>query len=141
VGKLVSIFYALYFLKCYNQKMEKKNKNTIYKETRPWGFFTQFTHNKKSTVKILHIKKNSMLSLQFHKKREEFWYVLEGQGYVIIEDKKIKAIPGKTFTVNKKSKHRIITEDFELKILEISTGNFDENDIVRLEDKYNRIDK
>ena len=121
--------------------MDQKNNNTIYKEKRPWGHFTQFTQNKKSTIKILNIKKNSMLSLQFHNNREEFWYVLEGKGFVIIDNKKKRASEGNSFFIKKKSKHRIITEESELKILEIATGNFNENDIVRLEDKYNRIKK
>lgn len=43
---------------------------------RPWGGFIKFTENKPCTVKILQIKKDESLSLQSHKSREEFWYLI-----------------------------------------------------------------
>lgn len=106
---------------------------------RPWGNFIQFTNNEKSTVKILQVKPKKKLSYQFHKKREEFWVVLSGDPIIVINDKEFQSKKGQYFVIKKEDKHRIIGGKKHGKILEISFGNFDENDIVRLEDDYNRI--
>jgi len=46
---------------------------------RPWGGFIKFIDNKPCTVKILQIKKGEALSLQSHKLRDEFWYLISGK--------------------------------------------------------------
>ncbi|MBN2880921.1 phosphomannose isomerase type II C-terminal cupin domain [Candidatus Woesearchaeota archaeon] len=109
-----------------------------YEETRPWGKFEQFTHNEKSTVKIITVNPNSKLSLQYHEKRDEFWKILEGEGKIILNDKTLEAKQGDEFHIQKLTKHRAITENNKLVILEISTGEFQENDIIRIEDEYSR---
>lgn len=45
---------------------------------------------------------------------------------------------GETISIPKKTKHRASALDSECVILEIAYGKFEENDIVRLEDDYNR---
>ena len=110
-----------------------------YTEQRPWGNFEQFCHNEKTTVKIIQVKPYEATSLQFHYYRDEFWRVIEGNGKIIIGKETIEVQKGDEFFVNRETNHQIITSSSSLSILEISFGNFDENDIVRLEDKYNRI--
>ena len=112
-----------------------------YKEERPWGNFEQFCHNEQVTVKIINVKPNEQLSLQFHNKRDEFWQIVQGQALIIIGDKVIEGKTDDEFFIPKKTNHRIETKDSSVKILEVSYGHFDENDIVRLEDKYNRNSK
>jgi len=107
--------------------------------TRPWGSFIEFTKNKPSTVKILVVNKGEEFSLQFHKNREEFWRVLSGTPTIIIGDKEFVAKEGDEFIVKKGEKHRVRAKDKEARILEISFGEFDEGDIVRIEDKYGRV--
>ncbi len=109
--------------------------------TRPWGSFIEFTKNKLSTVKILIVNPGEEFSLQYHKNREEFWYVLSGSPTVIIGNEKFIAEKGDEFIVKKGEKHRISAKDTEVRILEISFGEFDEDDIVRIEDKYGRTNK
>jgi mannose-6-phosphate isomerase-like protein (cupin superfamily) len=106
--------------------------------TRPWGSFIEFTKNKSSTVKILIVNKGEEFSLQFHKKREEFWRVLKGNPTVIIRNEEFIAEEGEEFTIKRGEKHRISAKDTEVQILEISFGEFEEDDIVRIEDKYGR---
>ncbi len=113
-------------------------KNKQIDSERPWGGFTRFTLNEQSTVKILDVKPNSKLSLQFHNNRKEFWFVLGGEGKVQIKDDILDAKKGDEFFIKTGDKHRIMTQDSELKILEISFGEFDEDDIVRVEDEYGR---
>jgi mannose-6-phosphate isomerase-like protein (cupin superfamily) len=109
---------------------------------RPWGGFIKFVDNKPCTVKILEIKKGESLSLQSHKLREEFWYIISGRVKVIsgtktnkLKSKTLKE--GEFIQIPKKILHR--AEGIRpSKILEISTGKFKENDEIRYEDKYGR---
>lgn len=112
-------------------------KEKIKKEERPWGLFREFTKNEKSTVKILEIEKGEELSLQKHKNREELWYFLT-EGIVQLGDKKIEMEEGESIKIPKEEPHRIIAKENKVKVIEISFGDFDEKDEIRLEDKYNR---
>jgi len=106
-------------------------------EKRPWGNFMQFAKNSKCTVKILFVKAYEELSLQKHKKRKEMWYFLT-TGYVQIGNKKKKIKEGESVVINKNTPHRLFSLNKPVKVLEVSFGNFDENDEIRLEDKYGR---
>ena len=105
---------------------------------KPWGCFEQFTHNEQTTVKIIFIEKESSLSLQYHKNRSEFWHILAGSPVITIGDKKINAKPGDDFMIEKMEHHQIEAKEDTVQLLEIAYGDFDENDITRLEDKYGR---
>ena len=109
-----------------------------YREERPWGKFEQFTHNEQTTVKIISVNPNEELSLQYHDKRDEFWRVLDGNPILVIGDELVRAEPGDEFFVPRGINHRIMSEETPVHILEIAFGEFDEQDIVRLNDKYHR---
>jgi mannose-1-phosphate guanylyltransferase/mannose-1-phosphate guanylyltransferase/mannose-6-phosphate isomerase len=111
----------------------------IYEEKRPWGSFRRFTNNEISTVKILSIKAGEALSLQYHDKRDEFWRVLSGSPDIIVGERKETAHVGDEFFITRGIHHRILAPDEDAQILEIAFGEFDENDIVRLEDDYHRV--
>ncbi|MES2953470.1 MAG: phosphomannose isomerase type II C-terminal cupin domain [Patescibacteria group bacterium] len=108
-------------------------------KTLPWGSFDQFVHETPCTVKILTINPGEALSLQRHKKRDEFWHVLEGEGTLQIGDEMIAIEKGTNHFISRNSLHRVSAKSDAVKILEISLGEFDESDIERLEDKYGRI--
>ena len=110
-----------------------------YEEKRPWGKFERFTQNEISTVKILTVEANQQLSVQYHHKREEFWRVIKGACEVILGEEIHKAEEGDEFFIPKETKHSIKTNDSKVEVLEISFGEFDENDIVRTEDRYGRV--
>lgn len=110
-----------------------------YGEKRPWGGFEQFTHNEKSTVKILTIKPRERLSLQYHKKRKEFWRVLDGSVKVTVGKKIFTAKKGDEVIIPKKTQHRAQAFSKPVRILEIALGDFDESDNVRIEDDYGRV--
>lgn len=111
----------------------------IYQEERPWGFFRRFTDDIPSTVKILVVKPNEELSLQSHKKRKEFWRVIKGSGIFRIEDEEHSVKVGDEQSILVGTKHQIKARTSGIEVLEISLGEFDEDDIVRYEDKYGRI--
>ena len=111
----------------------------IYSEIRPWGRFEKFHENKSCTVKLIYVNANSRLSLQYHKKRSEFWKVIKGTAVVEIDKKTIVLKEGETTTIPRQAKHRVLALESDCIILEIAYGRFDENDIVRLEDDYHRV--
>ncbi len=107
-------------------------------EKRPWGGFREFVENEKDTVKILFIKKGEAFSLQKHHYRDEFWRVLSGDPDITIGEKTVRAKVGDEFEILPEMKHQISASVNDVEILEISRGKFDEEDIVRIEDKYGR---
>ena len=106
--------------------------------TRPWGNFRQFTRNSPSTVKIITVNPNESLSLQSHAKRGEFWRVLTGSGSFVIGDDTYTVSVGDEYAVPMGAKHRMKSGVDGMSVLEIATGDFDEEDIIRYEDKYGR---
>ena len=109
-----------------------------YEEHRPWGTFREFIKNEKSTVKIITVQPLQALSLQTHTSRDEFWHVLSGSGTMTIGDKNLEALPGAEFSVPRSTEHRIEGGPEGLTVLEIAVGDFDENDIIRINDRYGR---
>ena len=105
---------------------------------RPWGKFSQYVLNRKCTVKIITINKNQSLSKQIHKKRAEFWVILDKGIIAEIKNKKFKKRPNQEITIPKNTPHRASATK-KARFLEISFGYFDEKDEIRLEDKYGRL--
>ncbi len=109
---------------------------------RPWGGFIKFIDNKRCTVKILRFKNGGSLSLQSHKLREEFWYIISGKAKIILgrsqTSLKTRILKENQFVlIPRKYLHR--AEGIgSCQILEISTGTFKENDEIRYWDKYGR---
>lgn len=114
-------------------------KPNIFQIERPWGNFRQFTQNEKSTIKIITVKPNEILSLQSHKHRSEFWKVISGSGTVEIGAIKINTTIGDEHEIKVEEKHRLGAGPDGIKVLEIATGDFDEEDIIHYEDKYGRV--
>lgn len=109
-----------------------------YIEERPWGKFEQFCYNEKVTVKIITVKPNSKLSLQYHNHRDEFWKIISGTGQIVLGDQIIDVKVGDDFFIPRQTHHRIMTNENTMEVMEISFGKFNEKDIVRLNDEYGR---
>lgn len=109
------------------------------REIRPWGNFERFTENEPSTVKILTLEPNKRFSLQKHTKRSEFWRVIGGSGLITVEEQEFEVAIGDEVFINVGELHRAQGGDEGLKLLEIAFGEFDENDIERIEDDYGRV--
>jgi mannose-1-phosphate guanylyltransferase len=108
-------------------------------ESRPWGHFERFTLNEKCTVKLIYLDGGKRLSLQYHNNRAEFWKVVKGPVKVQIGNDTIRVLQtGESLTITAKTIHRLIGMSDAAIILEIATGEFDESDIVRIEDDYKR---
>jgi mannose-6-phosphate isomerase-like protein (cupin superfamily) len=114
-------------------------KSDVFQIERPWGNFRQFTYNDPSTIKIITVKPNEILSLQSHQKRSELWHVIAGDGTVEIGEIKKNTIVGDEHQIQIGQKHRLGAGPNGIQVLEIAVGDFDENDIIRYEDKYGRV--
>lgn len=103
-----------------------------------WGYFDTYIQNKPCTVKMLVVNPHEALSLQYHHYRDEYWILIEGHPHIKIRDREYFPEPGAEFSIGREEVHRIVARHDLVRIIEISTGHFDEKDIVRLEDKYGR---
>lgn len=108
-------------------------------DKRPWGEEIWITDKKPSMVKVITVFPGEKNSLQYHQNRDEYWKIISGNGTAIIDDKEVKLVAGVDCFVPRKVKHRMIGGTEDLILLELAFGDFDEKDIVRLEDKYGRI--
>lgn len=116
-----------------------KNKLNMA-ELRPWGNYVVIKEAENYKIKIIEVKKKGKLSYQYHNYRAETWIILEGHGEITLNGNLTSVSEGDTFIIPKGEKHRIENTGSEnLKFIEVQTGTyFGEDDIVRLEDKYNR---
>ena len=112
----------------------------LIKVEKPWGRFEQYTHNILSTVKIITVDPGGTLSLQYHHHRDELWVVLDPGAKVELGEKVLHPEAGEKLFIPRETTHRLSCEgERPVRILEVSFGEFDEDDIVRLEDAYGRI--
>lgn len=106
---------------------------------KPWGKFEQYTHNILSTVKVITVQRGGALSLQYHHRRDELWVVLDAGARIELGDAVLHPQAGDKVFIPRTTKHRLSAGgDGPVRILEVSFGEFDEDDIVRLEDVYGR---
>ncbi len=106
---------------------------------KPWGRFEQYTHNLPSTVKVITVAPGGILSRQYHHKRDELWVVLDLGACVELDGKVLHPEVGDKLFIPRETVHRLSSVgEGETRVLEISFGEFDEDDIVRLDDVYGR---
>ena len=109
-----------------------------HQEERPWGNFEQFTLNEPSTVKIIFVASGKRFSLQRHAHRNEFWKIIDGDGLAVIGEESREVRAGDLLSVPQGTIHRLTGGATGLRLLEVAFGTFDENDIERLEDDFDR---
>jgi mannose-6-phosphate isomerase len=107
---------------------------------RPWGQFQQFVQNERVTVKIITVQPGHRLSLQKHGNRDEMWQVLDTPIFVEVDGRAWDARVGEIVWVAAGAEHRMTNHAGQPgRLLEIAFGDFDEADIVRIEDDYARL--
>lgn len=110
----------------------------IFIDERPWGGFEQFTANESSTVKIIEVRAEKRLSLQSHGKRDELWIALDDGVNAEINGVLKNLNTGEKAFIPRKSQHRLSAKGKDIRVLEISFGEFDESDTIRYEDDFGR---
>ena len=107
---------------------------------RPWGKYEVLLDAPYCKVKQILVNPNSRLSYQYHNKRREQWTVVKGNLTIILDDDKVFRAPGESIKIPLGARHRAWNETDEIvQFIEVQTGTyFGEDDIVRIEDDYNR---
>jgi mannose-6-phosphate isomerase len=108
---------------------------------KPWGSFDQYVLNSLCTVKILTCNPGQQLSLQRHKHRSELWIALDTGVIIELDGRILTPDKGAEVWLPAGSVHRLSCASqtsHPVRVMEISLGTFDENDIERLEDVYGR---
>ena len=108
-------------------------------EIRPWGFYDVLHREPGIQIKRIYVEPGKRLSLQTHAHRSEHWYVIDGFGFVTIDDQVFELTPGDSVTIDVGEKHRVEGRNVGITFIEIQKGDIiDEDDIVRIEDDYGR---
>ena len=114
-------------------------QKAITEEIRPWGKFRSFPHNQAGSIKIITVKSGETLSLQYHKKRSEFWIILDEGLEVTAGDQVWQPVVNEEIFIPLKVPHRVrCIGQKPARIMEIWIGKSEESDIIRLEDAYGR---
>jgi mannose-6-phosphate isomerase-like protein (cupin superfamily) len=108
---------------------------------KPWGHELIWAVTDIYVGKVLFVKAGHSLSLQFHRQKDESWFVQSGRaklelgeaGESVLKEEVIAA--GAAFHYPPGTVHRVTAIE-DTTILEVSTPHLD--DVVRLEDAYGR---
>ena len=107
---------------------------------RPWGRFDQFATNEHVTVKIITVEPGQRLSLQRHLRRSELWTIIDGPVDVEVSGVPATLGSGEQAWIPILAMHRMgNSSEHPIRVLEIAFGFFDEQDIERFDDDYERI--
>jgi mannose-6-phosphate isomerase len=118
---------------------ERDFRARIREDVRPWGKFRAFPHEEAGSIKIITIEPGGSLSLQYHRRRAEFWIPLDEGLEVTVGDRVWRPSPNEEIFIPKEARHRLRGIGSKpARIMEIWLGDSDEADIVRLEDVYGR---
>jgi mannose-6-phosphate isomerase len=108
---------------------------------KPWGHELIWALTEQYCGKVLFVRAGESLSLQFHREKDESWYLLDGRaklelgapGQTMLNSEVVP--PGTAFRFVPGTVHRVTALE-DTRILEVSTPQID--DVVRLEDAYGR---
>jgi mannose-6-phosphate isomerase len=121
-------------MKCVKEMIEK-----------PWGYEQIIQKNDKYVMKQIHIEPGKRLSLQYHENKTETILCISDEAIVwtkrSVEDTETKKVTlkyGEAFHVQQGQIHRFAAGFKSVDLIEVSTPELD--DVVRLEDDYNRIE-
>ena len=110
---------------------------------KPWGYEIRWAITDRYLGKIIHVNKGEALSLQYHERKDEWLLLTKGEVDIEIGStdrdlKKVRMRPGDSVHLPPGTRHRVTAvEDSD--IYEVSTADMD--DVVRLEDRYGRVNK
>lgn len=106
---------------------------------RPWGYYEVLASGDGWQVKRLVVGAGEMTSLQVHKDRTEELFPVGGIGFIRVGDRRAYARIGEQLHVPAWVVHQIEGASYgELEVIEIQHGDIDEDDIIRIEDRYGR---
>ncbi len=109
---------------------------------RPWGNYEGIDQGQRYQVKRLTVKPGAQLSLQMHHHRAEHWIVVTGTARVTRGDEVFILSENESTYIPLGTRHRLENPgNIPLEIIEVQSGSYlGEDDIVRFEDVYNRVE-
>lgn len=115
-------------------------KNIHLKAYRPWGSYTVLEDKPGYKIKKIEVAPGKRLSLQKHFHRSEHWVVLSGTATVTNGDEITTVRPNESVYIRMGDIHRLENNGrIPIVLIEAQVGEYTgEDDIVRLEDDYNR---
>jgi mannose-1-phosphate guanylyltransferase / mannose-6-phosphate isomerase len=122
-------------------KYEKRPEAMEHKRSyRPWGYYQSVDYGARYQVKRIVVKPGARLSLQKHYHRAEHWIVVKGTAEVTRNDEIILVHENESIYLPIGCVHRMANPGrIDLELIEVQTGSYlGEDDIVRLQDVYNR---
>jgi len=122
-------------------EIDKINPQRVYEvKSRPWGMYEVLLDSPECKVKRITVAPGQKVSYQYHFHRSENWTVVKGELTIILDDEKIFRKVGESVKIPQGAKHRAWNETDEIvQFIEVQTGTyFGEEDIVRVQDDYNR---
>ena len=122
-----------------SNRSEYKFHRRVY---RPWGDYEGIDMGPRYQVKRLTVKPGAALSLQLHHHRAEHWVVVSGTARVTRGDDVFLLSENESTYIPIGMRHRLENPGtLPLEIIEVQSGSYlGEDDIVRLEDVYDRCE-
>lgn len=110
---------------------------------RPWGSYTVLEESDGYKIKRIEVKPGKRLSLQKHYHRNEHWIVLSGSATVTVNSDEYIVNPNESTYIKAGDIHRLENKGkLPLVIIEAQVGEYTgEDDIVRFEDDFKRVEK
>lgn len=110
-------------------------------DERPWGFYVVLADEKSYKCKKIVVRPGKRLSLQRHQRRDEHWFIVNGEAEVTMDKRYIKLRQADSINIPRGSFHRVKNCGAEdLWLIEVQTGDyFGEDDIERIEDDFGRV--
>ncbi len=107
---------------------------------RPWGYYQSIDQGARYQVKRIVVRPGGQLSLQKHYHRAEHWVVVRGAAEVTLNGAVQLLHENESIYLPIGSDHRLANPGkIDLELIEVQTGSYlGEDDIVRIEDAYNR---
>jgi mannose-1-phosphate guanylyltransferase/mannose-6-phosphate isomerase len=107
---------------------------------RPWGSYQSVDNGDRHQVKRIIVKPGGRLSLQKHHHRSEHWIVVRGAARVTVNELVKTVHENESIYIPIGAVHRLENPGkISLELIEVQTGSyFGEDDIIRIEDDYQR---
>ncbi len=107
---------------------------------RPWGNYRTLALGDRYQVKEIEVYPGKRLSLQMHHHRAEHWVIVEGSAVVTRNDEEHLMGENESIYLPLGATHRLENPGkIPLRLIEVQSGSYlGEDDIVRLEDDFNR---
>lgn len=108
---------------------------------RPWGWYDRVDEGSRFKVKRIQVKPGASLSLQKHRHRAEHWIVVKGTAEITNGSNVLLLTENQSTYIPPGEVHRLANPgSIPLEIIEVQSGSYlDEDDIVRFEDTYGRV--